>query len=179
MPDLRYTFTKSVGGTGSAQIQFFAIDSESIWVQKNNFTEMIAFLENGLATSTAKWKVVFAHHPGYSAGRYPGISDIRQEVISRMEQYNADMYVTGHDHNMQHLRKSSGSDLDHVVSGAGGRRLYEYDEDSHQEITGLGVQLLNFQQEWGFVAITVSENTMKADYIDIDGKELYSFVRQK
>ena len=43
-----------------------------------------------------------------------------------MEKYNVDVYICGHDHNLQHLRTVAGNGLDFVVSGGGGAPLYSH-----------------------------------------------------
>ena len=43
-----------------------------------------------------------------------------------MERHKVDVYICGHDHNLQHLRKLNGDGLDFVVCGAGGALLYAY-----------------------------------------------------
>jgi len=51
-----------------------------------------------------------------------------------MERHKVDVYVCGHDHNLQHLRNVKGDGLDFVVSGAGGAMLYAYRPDNALEL---------------------------------------------
>ena len=43
-----------------------------------------------------------------------------------MEETGAQMYMCGHDHNMQHLTRNDSHTFDHVINGSGGRGLYDY-----------------------------------------------------
>ena len=47
-----------------------------------------------------------------------------------MEKHSVDAYLCGHDHNLQHMRNSSGLGMDYILSGAGGAGLYRYDQDN-------------------------------------------------
>ena len=51
-----------------------------------------------------------------------------------MEQYGAQIYVCGHDHNLQHGIHSNSdtsvtSNIDHILTGGGGRSLYGIKDD--------------------------------------------------
>ena len=41
------------------------------------------------------WKFAFAHHPAYSCGTRSGSAEIRDEIITIMEEHNADVYFAG------------------------------------------------------------------------------------
>jgi len=51
-----------------------------------------------------------------------------------MERHDVDVYICGHDHNLQHLRHVSGDGLDFVVSGAGGALLYPYEPVNDRQL---------------------------------------------
>jgi len=57
-----------------------------------------------------------------------------QKLLPIMERHKVDVYVCGHDHNLQHLRDVDGDSLDFVVSGAGGAPLYAYRPDNELEL---------------------------------------------
>ena len=82
--------------------------------------KQLAWLEDVLAHSKEQWKLVFGHHPIFSAGTVHGNTP---ELIARikplLEKYHAQVYFSGHDHDLQHL-KEKGGDIDYIVNGAGG-----------------------------------------------------------
>jgi len=45
-----------------------------------------------------------------------------------------DVYLCGHDHNLQHLRNVGGGGIDFIVCGAGGAWLYPYDPANQQTL---------------------------------------------
>ncbi len=65
----------------------------------------------------ADYTLVFGHHPIYSAGLHGVLPHMEQLVLPLLEG-KADMYVCGHDHNLQLLRTQGGLPL--MVSGSAG-----------------------------------------------------------
>ena len=87
----------------SVNVTFVSIDTISIDQDKNNAQNMIQLLESELSnTDTSDWKIVFGHYPCHSGGHYGGSDSIREKVLPIMKRYNVDMYLAGHDHNLQH-----------------------------------------------------------------------------
>lgn len=63
------------------------------------------WLEETLSASTADYVVVVGHHPAIGAGRHGGSSTVRRLVVPKLEQHKADIYIVGHDHNLQHMNR--------------------------------------------------------------------------
>ena len=59
---------------------------------------------------------------------------VLQKLLPIMEKHNVDVYICGHDHNLQHLRNVTGNSLDFVVTGGGGAPLYAYRPDNDLEL---------------------------------------------
>ena len=70
-------------------------------------------------------RLAFWHQPRYSAGRHGDEPDMAPLVDALRGR--AAITVTGHDHNLQRYRDRGG--ITHLVSGAGGRSIYEVEED--------------------------------------------------
>lgn len=115
MPARWYTFRRE-GGSG-VQAQFFALDTDPIEESWPDVPEQIAWLGEELARSTARWKIVFGHHPALSHGQHGGTEEILRQVVPLLERFGVDLYVTGHDHDLQLL--DSGRGWLQLVSGAG------------------------------------------------------------
>lgn len=67
--------------------------------------EQFAWFESTLASSTADYLMVIGHHTIYSAGRYASSYNLREDIQPLLEQYHADMYLCGHEHNLQHVQQ--------------------------------------------------------------------------
>ena len=62
---------------------------------------MLRFLDEELASADADWKFVVGHHPAYCGGGHRGSGQIRDLVMPILEEHGVDMFVMGHDHNLQ------------------------------------------------------------------------------
>jgi len=88
-------------------------------IEKQDTAQQMKWLANELA-SKEQWKLVFGHHPVYSASdKHGNTAEMIQRVKPLLEKYNAQFYFCGHDHDFQHLREK-GKNVDYVVTGTGG-----------------------------------------------------------
>ena len=74
-------------------------------------------------------RIAFWHRPRFSAGHHDGDNKRVREYWETIRGF-ARILVTGHDHNMQRMRSRRGTVQ--FISGAGGRRLYDVDEDDRR-----------------------------------------------
>jgi hypothetical protein len=111
MPASYYTFT-------AGAVQFFALDTQSIALAE----KQLQWLDGELARSQARWKVVYGHHPIFSGGAYRDRPDLIARLLPLL-QGRADVYICGHDHNLQALRPEG--TVHFYVAGGGGAGLYE------------------------------------------------------
>jgi tartrate-resistant acid phosphatase type 5 len=152
MPARYYSFT-----AGAAQ--FFQVDTV-------DFSERQArWLGEELAKSTATWKIVYGHYQIYSATR--GDNDEQQDdlvhsLLPILKKHKVDLYICGHDHNLQILKPEDG--VNFVVAGSGGASTYELDED----YTRTAFQA----QTHGFAVIELDRDSLDVRLIDNTGKEL-------
>ncbi|MSR38995.1 MAG: hypothetical protein EXS02_09180 [Planctomycetes bacterium] len=83
----------------------------------------VLHLQRELAAATEPWIVVMSHFPIRSASRQGNRADLMLQVTPLLRDYGADLYLSGHDHAYQ--RFDSADEVPMVVSGAGGKSLYE------------------------------------------------------
>jgi tartrate-resistant acid phosphatase type 5 len=110
MPASYYTYT-------AGPVQFFALDTQSAASDKQ-----LAWLDAELARSQSRWKVVYGHHPIYSGGNYEDRPDLVARLLPILKG-RADVYLAGHDHNLQALRPEG--NLHFYIAGGGGAGLYD------------------------------------------------------
>ncbi len=156
MPALYYTFT-------AGPVQFFALDTQSI----AQSVKQLAWLEDELSRSTAQWKVVYGHHPVYSAGGYedsPALVDTLLPVLRS----RADAYLCGHDHNLQALSEDGG--VHFYIAGGGGAGLYPIRK---HERTVFAASTL------GFAVLDADATRLTVALVDSTGKTVYENVQRK
>jgi len=128
MNERYYTIKGSDFGYGD--IDLFFVDTQPfdfVWskkkksflwrnVRKGDDELQLVWLRSQLSASTARWKLVFGHHPIFSVGRHgdtPGFSD---NLLPLLAQHGVAAYIHGHDHCLQHISRGG---IQHVCSGAG------------------------------------------------------------
>jgi tartrate-resistant acid phosphatase type 5 len=155
MPAQNYTYT-----AGAAQ--FWSIDGSDMT------SGQLAWLRSSLEKSTAKWKIVYAHYPLYSASGGGREGHLTPKLLPVL-QGRADVYVAGHHHSMQHL-KPYGT-LHHFVAGSGGAGSYAVDSANERAHFALST--------YGFAVFEVAEKEIKVRFVDSDGKERYATTVKK
>jgi acid phosphatase len=80
--------------------------------------EQLAWFEDVLAASKARWKVVIGHHPVHSGGHHGGSEVLVRKVRPLLERYGVAMYINGHDHCLQHVIVDG---ISYLTTGAGAK----------------------------------------------------------
>jgi acid phosphatase len=116
---------------GLADTDLFVIDSSplvhkyrekveapiALNVKAQDTDGQLAWLDRELAASTARWKLVFAHHTIRSGGSGHGETPELVELVRPiLERRGVQAYINGHDHDLQHI---SDGGVDYVCCGAG------------------------------------------------------------
>lgn len=136
-------------------------------VAKQDSARQIQWLNDVLANSKEQWKIVFGHHPVYSASKTHGNTpDMIRKVKPLLEKYNAQFYFCGHDHDFQHLREK-GKNVDYIVTGTGGEpRPCSMDEQSIYSHTAPG-----------FSEVTFHGDSIRVVFMAATGEALYKIER--
>lgn len=129
LPRPWYTYT-------AGPVQLFAIETtvydEPEVVEGIDGAAQLAWLDRALAASGARWKVVYGHHPIYSNGEHGRegngtLPRIKERILPLLRKHKVDVYLAGHDHDLQALAPEDG--IHFFVSGGGGRYLRGFDLD--------------------------------------------------
>jgi tartrate-resistant acid phosphatase type 5 len=184
MPARYYWFEKTVSGNVSAL--FVIIDTNPLIegyreTKKNGTNDLfvdninsqdpekqIKWLDSVLAESNAKWKIVAGHHPIYSGGEHGNSADLAEKLEPVLEKNRVDMYMAGHDHDMQYLKKEGGT-VNYFVAGSGSKLR----ETGKIEYT-LFCKSIN-----GFLGVKVTADNITADFVDYKGNVDYRTVIKK
>jgi tartrate-resistant acid phosphatase type 5 len=127
----------------------------------------LAWLRDVLANSKEQWKLVFGHHPVLSGGKTHGSTP---ELIERFrplfEQYHVQVYFSGHDHDLQHLKEKGGS-VDYIVTGTGGE----------PRPTGRIEQTIYSASMPAFSTVSLWGDSIRVRFVDSKGKVEYMMSR--
>ncbi|HWZ35214.1 MAG TPA: metallophosphoesterase, partial [Mucilaginibacter sp.] len=117
------------------------------------------------ASADVKWKIVVGHHPMYTVG--PRITNyetliMRKALTKTFEDHKVDVYLSGHEHSLQHLKadgythqiiSGAGSELTQVTEGAAFSRFAASDH--------------------GFMYFSIDATRLNLKAINYTGKVLY------
>lgn len=156
MPAPYYTFT-------AGSVQFFALDTQTIASSE----KQIEWLDREISRSTAVWKVVYGHHPIYSVGNYEDRPDLIAGVMPVLRN-RADMYLCGHDHNLQSLAPDGG--VRFFVAGGGGAGLYQIRQRERAVFAS---------SSYGFAVLDAGPAELTVSLVDVNGKTVHQEVLRK
>lgn len=139
---------------------------------------MATWLEQALKASTARWKIVVAHHPIWSSSgsKFEQARALRQLILPAMCRY-ADAYIVGHDHTLEvhtddcreTLGKSDVEPLVQIVSGAASKqrpvntkfmRQQDLKYPEHKTLFAKGLV-------WGFAYLDINGDEAKVTILSV------------
>ncbi len=149
MPATRYSFR-------AGPAQFFALDTSTL------SSDQLAWLARELDRSPARWKIVYGHHPIRSAGRHGDASSLVEKLLPVLAN-RADLYLAGHDHDMQQLETEQGVALFVVGSGGAGVRP-----------VNPGPRSLFASATHGFAVLQVDAEQLTVELVDTELETVHS-----
>lgn len=85
-------------------VHFVCLDSHDL--DRSPGGAMLAWLEQDLAATQARWLVAFWHHPPYSDGSHNSdtelpLGEMRRNAVPILEEYGVDLLLSGHSHSYE------------------------------------------------------------------------------
>lgn len=160
MPAAYYTFS-------AGPVQFFGIDTNKGRLN----AEQLAWLESELKKSTASWKVVYGHHPFKSDGEHGDDTYTRKLaalLLPILKAGGADVYLAGHDHDMQYLKPEG--ELNLFVSGGGGK--------GHRSLRAPQHRLWG-RSTYGFTVLEAEKEKLSVEFVAAGGQQICAVVISK
>ena len=148
MPALYYTFT-------AGPAQFFALATHA-WSETQS-----KWLDRELECSSARWKIVYGHHPIYSYGPHGDTPQLQQSLLPVLKN-RAHLYLVGHEHIVQHLKPEGG--VHFLIAAAGGQAARPAKS---------GPLTLFTDSFYGFAVLETDAERIKVTFVDTEGKVRY------
>jgi hypothetical protein len=147
------------------------------WQHNENFTlkpeeqaEQLRWFEQQLQKPrTAPFLVVMGHHPVYSNGPHGDHPVLVRDWDPLFRKYKVDLYMAGHDHDLQILQFED-HPTTHFLSGGGGADLYVLKVDDMQR----GPYA---QEVHGFGHLSVDRHEIQLRHLDADGRFLFGIAK--
>ena len=138
---------------------------------KQDWQKQLAWIDSVLTSAKEDWVLVVGHHPIYADTDKSESerTDMQKNVDSILRRHkNVDMYLCGHIHNFQHIRKPD-SNIDYVVNTSGSLA---------REVKPIDGTVF-CSPATGFSLITVDKQELNLHMMDKDGKVLHTVKRTK
>ena len=144
-------------------VDLFVIDTEKL------NQEQVDWAIKELQQSKAKWKILVGHHPfvAYDS-RHESATEEQKYLLEKIlcnKNIRPTIYIAGHAHNLEDVGDFCNVRL--LVSGGGGAPL--------------GALIPNkapfASSEYGFMSIVASEENIKIEFINIEGKSLHAWIK--
>ncbi|MFO0552838.1 MAG: metallophosphoesterase [Polyangiaceae bacterium] len=177
MPERYWNKLETSPEDGSTLLELFVLDTTYILFTGDD--DQQRWLDAAIKKSPATWRIAVGHHPYLSNGRHgsAGAYDGRDASDARSGVWvkgffeesvcgKVDMYISGHDHDLQWLHKSC--DVELVVTGAGAKvsTLAGSTHPTYFQEDELG----------GFLLVELTHDKLTGTLYDEDGKALFSRV---
>lgn len=130
----------------------------------------IEWLDSVLSVSAEDWVIVGGHHPIYAETSKDKNErhDMQQSVDKILCKYHVDMYINGHIHNFQHIRREN-CDIDYITnSSASLSRKVKPTEGT-----------VFCSSEPGFSIVSINKKNLKLMMIDSQGNIIHTVDRHK
>ena len=134
--DRYYTFRKG-------PVQFFALDSNYM------DPKQLAWVEDKLKNSDAKWKICYFHHPLFTSAKFHGPDvDLRNQLMPLFTQYGVNVVMSGHEHVYERIKPQQG--IYFFLVGNSGELRY------HNIRTPNDLEIVGFDTDRTFLLIEIS-----------------------
>lgn len=144
---------------------------DSIKYKPGYVKQQLQWIEQHLASSKAKWKMVVGHHPLYTGGWRKESKDVKnlQTLLEPIfAKHKVDIYIAGHEHHLEHVKPAGPTH--YIISGAASEArpvsLYP----------GIGTFAAATQ---GFATFSVSSNQVLVQFIDYKDSIIHETVIAK
>ena len=132
-----------------------------VGLNQDDDDEQLDWLDQVLSASTAVWKVVVGHHPVYSGGQHGNTATLIDRVVPLLQRYGVQAYISGHDHDLQHIAVDG---IHYLISGGG---------SAPRQVTWIEGTLFAAPSS-GFMATCLTSKKMTVEFVAADGRSLYS-----
>ena len=180
VPDRYYTFAMENDGV---TVRFVMVDTAPLLDKyredtekypdacKQDMNKQLSWIDSVLTAAKEDWVLVVGHHPIYAeTGKDDSERlDLQKRLDSILRKHkNVDMYLCGHIHNFQHIRKTD-SNIDYVVNTSGSLSRKVKPVDGTKFCSG----------ETGFSLISADKKVLNLHMINKEGKVIYTVSRKK
>jgi MYXO-CTERM domain-containing protein len=136
-------------------VHFFVIDSEGALNSAPDKLTQMSWLEEQLAASVARWKVVYFHHAPYSSANHGSVAAMQWPFAT----WGADAVISGHDHTYERIFKNG---IVYFVNGLGGHSIYDF----NNPVSGSQAR---YNGNYGAMRVEADDTAITFEFISLSG----------
>ena len=142
-------------------VREYHADDAKYHVAGQDTAAQLRWIDSVLAVSHARWKIVVGHHPVYSSAPKHGDTDeLIASLLPLLKKRMVDVYISGHDHTMQHLQRDG---MEFLLCGTGAKsRIVERREET-----------IFASSAFGFLSVEAHRTACTFSFIDTSGAVLH------
>lgn len=170
MPD-RYYRLDLPAGTAHPLVTVLMLDSTKDKMKPEEWAKQNDWIDHELRRPrVAPWVIAVAHHPLYSNGDHGDTGPLQVAWGDLFMRGNLDMYVAGHDHDIQHLEIDGFKSTSFVMVGGGGAKVRPMRNSKRGPFS---------RQSFGFGHFTFTPEKMIVRLVDDGGQVVHAFERER
>jgi len=151
-------------------VSVLVLDSYKDGVGEARWAEQLAWVKEQLeAPRKSTWVIAIAHHPLFSNGRHGDIGVLQRDFGPLFQQHGVDLYICGHDHDLQHL-EMPGYKMSFLLVGGGGASTRPMTNDVRGPFS---------RAMQGFADLNFTPDRVTVRYVGVDGSVLHAFERTR
>ena len=116
------------------------------------------------------WLLMVGHYPIFSAGEHGDSSELVNNLLPIIDEFNVDCYFSGHDHISEHLKFGK---THYFVAGAGSMSGSLGNTNSEAELLWSGTGYS------AYLSVEASHTSLSFKYLDKSNEEQYSYQLKK
>jgi len=152
----RYYRNRQAAGVSS--VDFFVLDTNTLLSDGAESDEQLAWLREEISSSDADYKIAVGHHPALTGGQHEVHERIGRVLPPIFSAFAIDLYLSGHDHDLQLLESDAG--WLQVVSGSGSKlRSTQWIDET-----------LFAEADAGFYWLLIDEGQLSLSYYNASGR---------
>lgn len=179
-PSRYYSFERKLGGGKRNRLQVVMLDTTPMIDSYKRRTpgkfddayaeRELHWADSVLCSSEAVWKIVLGHHPIYakSGKKSSEREDLQRKLLPILEKAGVKLYINGHLHNFQHIKRSESSV--HFVTTASSVRMRKVKKKNGT---------LYMHSGPGFSVVSIGKRSAHIYFVDGNGDVLYDFKISK
>jgi tartrate-resistant acid phosphatase type 5 len=163
----RYYRLDFPSGVEKPLVSALMLDSNRDFMSPVEWQQQLAWIRAELAKPRPTWLIACAHHPLFSNGDHGDIGPLQKDWGTMFDQAKLDLFIAGHDHDLQHL-ELPGHAPSFLLVGGGGATTRPMRVDRRGPFSTSG---------YGFAHVNFTPQRLTARIVRVDGQVVHEFTR--